>query len=300
MSSGYVARRLFMFVVVVWGAATLNFFLARVPSGQTSTWQQYGSYIWNVVRFDFGPSRIAYPTLVMTHIEYALPWTIGLLLVTTAIAFSIGTVLGALMAWSRAPSFARYLAYPLFMFAAMPYYLLGMILLYVLAYQARLFPLFGAYPIGTFPDLSPTFVLTVLHHAALPAISIVIATTGIWALSMRGMMVTVQGEDFLLMAEAKGLKERRIFLRYALRNALLPQVTSLGLTLGTIMAGSVLVELVFAYPGIGLLLQRAIRQYDYALISGIVYLIILAIALATLILDLIYPLLDPRIRYDRA
>jgi peptide/nickel transport system permease protein len=289
-----------MFVVVVWGAATLNFFLARVPTGQTATWQQYGTYLWNVVRFDFGPSRIAYPTLVMTHIEYALPWTIGLLFVTTAIAFSIGTILGALMAWSRAPSVARYVAYPMFVFAAMPYYLLGMILLYVLAYQARLFPMFGAYPIGAFPSLTPPFVLSVLHHSLLPAFSIIIATTGIWALNMRGMMVTVQGEDYLLMAEAKGLTERRIFLRYALRNALLPQVTSLGLALGSIMAGSVLVELVFAYPGIGLLLQRAIRQSDYALISGIVYLVILAIALATLILDLVYPLLDPKIKYERA
>ena len=139
-----------------------------------------------------------------------------------------------------------------------------------------------------------------LHHSTLPALSIILASIGFWALGMRAMMVTTQGEDYMTFAEAKGLKDRTLFCRYAIRNALLPQTTALALTLGHIVSGAVLVEVVFAYPGIGTVLYHAIREFDYFLIQGIIFLIIVSIALATLILDLIYPLLDPRITYRRA
>jgi peptide/nickel transport system permease protein len=136
-----------------------------------------------------------------------------------------------------------------------------------------------------------------LKHAVLPAASIILSGFGFWALSMRGMMLTVQGEDYMLMAEAKGLKQSTIFLRYGMRNAILPQITALVLSLGYILSGSVLVELVFSYPGIGSVLYHAIRQFDYFLIQGIVFTVVVAIALGALILDLILPLLDPRINY---
>ncbi|MBM3188459.1 MAG: ABC transporter permease, partial [Chloroflexi bacterium] len=132
----------------------------------------------------------------------------------------------------------------------------------------------------------------------LPAISMILAGLGGWALGMRGMMVTVQGEDYMVLAEAKGLKRVRLFFRYGMRNALLPQVTGLALSLGHIVSGAVLIELVFGYPGVGGLLAQAIRQFDYPTIYGIVYMVILGIAVATLLLDLFYPLLDPRIRYE--
>jgi peptide/nickel transport system permease protein len=122
---------------------------------------------------------------------------------------------------------------------------------------------------------------------------------GSWAIGMRGMMVMTEGEDFMTYAEARGIPSRIIFLRYGVRNAMLPQVTSLALSLGTIVSQAVLVEVVFGYPGIGTLLYRSITGVDYFLIYGVVLLVVISIALMTLILDLIYPLLDPRITYQR-
>ena len=138
-----------------------------------------------------------------------------------------------------------------------------------------------------------------MYHSVVPALSIVLSSVGFWALSMRGMMVNVQGEDYVNYADARGLKSRDIFLRYALRNALLPQTTSLALAMGYVVSGAVLVEGVFAYPGVGTVLFRAIQNFDYFVIYGVVFMIILSISLATLVLDLIYPLLDPRIAYQR-
>ena len=160
--------------------------------------------------------------------------------------------------------------------------------------------MFGGYSIATIPDWSWSFVGDVLTHAILPAASIVLSAVGSWALGMRGMMVTVQGEDYMTLAEAKGLKDRNLFLHYAIRNAILPQTTSLALAIGYILSGAVLVEVVFSYPGIGWILYQAIRTFDYFLIQGVVMTIIVAIALATLVVDLGLPLLDPRIRDRRA
>jgi peptide/nickel transport system permease protein len=178
-----------------------------------------------------------------------------------------------------------------------PYYLLGLILVYLFSIEQRIFPLSGGYTTGTAPNLSLGFVLDVAHHALLPALSIVLAAVGFWALGMRGMMVNTEGEDYMIMAEAKGLPDRLIFFRYALRNAILPQFTSLAIALGAVVSGSVLVEVVFGLPGIGTLLYKSITGSDFFVIYGIVFVIIFAIALATLIIDLVYPLLDPRISY---
>jgi len=149
------------------------------------------------------------------------------------------------------------------------------------------------------PGLNLAFFVDALSHAALPALSIVLAAIGFWALGMRAMMVMLQGEDSMIFAEAKGLKDRTLFMRYAVRNALLPQATALTLALGEILSGAVLVEVVFGYPGIGSVLYTAIRDFDYYLIQGIVFTIVVSIGLATLIVDLAYPLLDPRIRYGK-
>jgi peptide/nickel transport system permease protein len=138
-----------------------------------------------------------------------------------------------------------------------------------------------------------------LRHAILPATSIVLVAIGGWALGMRAMMVTTQGEDYTIFADAKGLRPFTIFLRYSVRNALLPQATALALVLGHIASGAVLVEVIFGYPGIGTVLYNAIRQSDYFLIQGIVFGVIVSLGFATFILDLIYPLLDPRIAYKR-
>ncbi len=172
-------------------------------------------------------------------------------------------------------------------------------LIFVLAFTFRVFPLGGGYDIGAVPSLSISFLWDAVHHSVLPALSIVVSAVGFWALAMRGMMVTVQGEDYMLLGEVKGLKSSRLFLRYALRNAMLPQTTALALSLGHVVSGAVLVEVVFSYPGVGTLLYQGIRGFDYFVIYGIVFLVIISIGLTTLVLDLVYPLLDPRISYRR-
>ena len=334
MRPDYIVKRLGLFLLVIWLAATVNFILPRlsgsdpvrekllqqaltggyVQAGMQEMveeyqrkfgldkplWQQYLAYLVDMSRFEFNYSISNYPKKVITIIGEALPWTIGLLGTTTLFAFLLGSFLGALLGWPRAPRWLQYLLPPLLTLSAVPFYLLGLVLLYFLAFQAKMFPIFGGYTAGTIPAAPPGLWLYVLRHSTLPALAIVLASLGGWALGMRAMMVTTAGEDFVTFAEAKGLKGSTLFLRYAIRNALLPQITALILTLGHILSGAVLTEVVFAYPGIGTVLYRAIREYDYFLIQGIVFSLIVSIALATLILDMIYPILDPRITYRRA
>jgi peptide/nickel transport system permease protein len=170
---------------------------------------------------------------------------------------------------------------------------------YVFAFRLGWFPLLYGYKPGTFPHWNASFAKDVLYHAVLPGLSIILVSIGGWATSMRAMVVTTTGEDYVTYADAKGLKNSTIFRRYAIRNALLPQTTALALALGQMIAGTIIVEVIFSYPGIGKQLFSAIRGSDYFLVQGIVFMVILAIGLATLILDLIYPLLDPRINYSR-
>jgi peptide/nickel transport system permease protein len=159
--------------------------------------------------------------------------------------------------------------------------------------------MFGGYSPGATPGLTWTFITDVARHSILPALSIILVSIGGWALAMRGMMVTTMGEDYVVFAEAKGLRGSTVFLRYCLRNAILPQTTALALALGQILSGAVLVEVIFGFPGIGALLFQAIEENDQFLIQGIVFTVIVALGLATFVLDIIYPLLDPRISYRR-
>jgi peptide/nickel transport system permease protein len=331
---GYVIRRLVQFVVVLWGAATLNFVLPRVAPGNPvrerlrnaqltggvlqsgieemvrsynqqfgldrPLYEQYVLYLWHVVRLDFGYSIAQYPAKVLPLILGALPWTIGLLLVATIVSFIVGSLVGALVAWPSSPRVLQYLVIPLMGLSSIPYYLFGLVLVYLLGVVIPVFPLSGGYSVGTIPDFSLSFIGDVAGHALLPAMSIVLVAVGGWALGMRGMMVTTGGEDYMSFAEAKGLPDRRVFLHYAVRNAILPQVTSFALSLGYVVSGSVVVEVVFGFPGIGSLLLQAISGLDYFLIYGIVFITVLAIALATTLIDLLYPLVDPRISYRKA
>jgi peptide/nickel transport system permease protein len=323
-----------MFLLIAWLAATLNFFLPRL-TGQDPVrvkllqqaqlgghvqagidemvkeydrrfgldrplWTQYLSFLRDAARLDFNYSIANYPRTVNSMIAEALPWTVALLGTTTVVSFALGTFLGALLGWPRAPRWMRWLMPPLWALHAIPFFLLGLILIYLFAFRFPVLPMFGGYSAGAFPAFTGPFVLDLLRHAILPALSIVLVATGGWALSMRGMMVTTQGEDYVIFAEAKGLRSLTIFLRYCVRNALLPQATGLALALGQIVSGAVLVEVIFGYPGIGTVLFQAIRENDHFLIQGIVFIVIIALGLATLILDAIYPLLDPRITYRKA
>ena len=263
-------------------------------------WKQYLRYMWDMARLDLGYSLAHFPTTVMEQIAAALPWTIGLVASSTLISFILGSLLGALLAWPKSPRWFEWIMAPLMTVSAVPYYLFSLVLIYLLAFRAKIFPLGGGFTLGTVPDGSPRFYLDVIKHSLLPAISMIIAGLGGRALGMRGMIVTIQGEDYMILAEAKGLKESRVFLRYGVRNALLPSMTSLALSFAYVVSGSVLVETVFGYPGIGSLLASSIRAFDYFTIYGIAFMMILGIGLATLLLDLTYPLMDPRITYERA
>ncbi len=330
MHTRSIAKRIGLFFLVVWGAATVNFIIPRlsptdpirarlsamaVQSGFVQSgieemvkayqekfgldqplYVQYVRYLKDMVTFNFGYSLSLYPTRVLDLILNALPWTIGLLTVATLIAFVLGTLAGAMMAWPGVPKLFTSSIGILLTLSAVPYYLLGLILLYLFAFTIKLFPLYGGYPVGTVPELSLPFIGTVVRHSLLPGLSIVLAEIGFWSLGMRSMMVTTEGEDYMVFAEARGLRKWSIFRQYAMRNAMLPQYTSLALSLGRIVSGSVLVEVIFGYPGIGTLLYTAIRGSDYFIIYGVVYIVILTLGVATLALDLLYPLLDPRIR----
>jgi peptide/nickel transport system permease protein len=333
MQLAYIARRFGVFLLIVWLAASLNFFLPKL-SGQDPVrakllesaqlggyvhagleemvkeydrrfgldqplWRQYLTFLQSTARLDFNYSIANYPRTVRDMVAEAVPWTVGLLGTTTLLSFAIGTLLGALLAWPGAPRWMRWLMPPLWALHAIPFFLLGLILMYLLAFQLPLLPIFGGYTAGVTPSLSLGFVWDVVSHALLPAMSIVLVATGGWALAMRGMMVTTMGEDYVSFAEAKGLKSATIFMRYCLRNAILPQTTALALALGQILSGAVLVEVIFGYPGIGALLFQAIQENDQFLIQGIVFTVIVALGLATLVLDVLYPWLDPRISYRR-
>ena len=329
----YLLKRLGVFLIVIWVAATVNFLIPRMApvdpvrerllqavsfggAGKTDMekvvasyeerfglnqplWKQYFNYLADIVRLDFGVSIANFPAKVIDIILRALPWTIGLLTLATLLAFAVGTLLGALIAWPKAPGALQFLVAPLLTLSAVPYYLLGLILVYFLAFTLQWFPLSGGYTLGAIPKFNAAFVQDAAYHSVLPALSIVLASLGTWALGMRGMMISGWGEDYITFAEAKGLPERQIFFRYALRNALLPQTTALALSMGYVVSGAVLVEVVFGYPGVGTVLFRAIQTFDYFVIYGVVIMLILAIGLATLIMDLIYPLLDPRIVYQK-
>lgn len=332
MRIDYLVKRIFLFFVIVWAAASLNFFLPRIGGGdpirskllqqaaaggaaQTGMnqmvevyqekfglndplWKQYLTYLSGIFRLDFGYSMANYPTTVAQVMRTAIPWTAGLLFTATILAFIIGTILGALVAWPRSPKWIRYLLPPLLTLSAVPFFLLGLLLVYVFAFKLQWFPLFGGYTPGTFPAWNIDFAKDVLRHSILPALAILLAQIGFWAIGMRGMMVTAEGEDYMTFGEASGLKGSTLFTHYAMRNALLPQTTGLALSLGQVLSGALLVEVIFNYPGIGGVLYFSIRQFDYFVIQGIIFTVVLGVAIATLVLDLIYPLLDPRIKYE--
>ncbi|MFN8494600.1 MAG: ABC transporter permease [Caldilineaceae bacterium] len=332
MSLSYLFRRILLVFLIIWTAATVNFFIPKItprnpireklmeqasrsgyiPPGFTEmvksyevkfgldqpVWKQYLSYMNDMAHFNLGYSIANFPTTVPDLIGQAIWWTLCLLTVTTLITFSLGTLLGALMAWTRSSFLFRQVIPSLLILGAVPPFIIALLLIYLVAFKWQLLPLGGAYETGVLPTLSVSFILDILKHAILPALALILTSAGGWAIGMRGMMVTVQGEDYMTFAEAKGLKNWRLFYKYAVRNALLPQVTGLGIAFSGIVGGAVLVESVFRYPGLGSLLAKAITQLDYFLIYGIVFILIVAIGIAMLIVDLLYPLLDPRISYE--
>ena len=327
----YFLRRLGIFFFTIWLAATLIYIIPRVAPGDPiasmvarmtqsagyvensdaiiAGWRerfglddpwhiQYLRYMRNLITFDLGYSLSGFPTTVGSIIARAMPWTIGLLSISTFLFFVIGNLLGAFLAWKRTPVFFKFLIPVTMIFTSVPALLLALLLIYVFAFQLDLFPMIGAYGRGLEPSLTWPFIKSVIWHGFLPAMSIVIVTFGFWTLGMRGMIITVEGEDYMTLAQAKGLNPFYVLYRYMIRNAILPQITALALTLGTLVGGQVLVEFIFSYRGMGNAIFRAIRDQDYTVIQGTSFVLILATALAVFILDMLYPLIDPRISHE--
>ena len=275
---------------------------------------QYATYLWKLAQGDWGQSLTSYPDTVMNKISAAFPYSIGLLTVTTVLAMLFGTLVGAIIGWRKSVRSVQALLPVLMVTAAVPFFLFGIVLQYYLGvnflglknyfkenypdFELPVLPTLGPYDPGFIPGWDIDTLWQVTSHASLPAASIIIASTGLWGLGMRAMMVTTRGEDYMVLGDAKGLSERRLFFGYAVRNVLLPQTTAFALALASVVSGQVLVEVVFNYPGLGLLLRTAIGGSDYFVIQGIALIVIIAIALALFIMDLIYPLIDPRISYE--
>jgi peptide/nickel transport system permease protein len=326
-----IAKRLLFLLLVIWSAATIVFFVPRISAtnpirerfaelARTGGFspadlekiiesyskqfglekpliEQYWDYMGQIVRFDFGISLNRYPSTVTELIMQAIPWTLSLLLVTTILSFIIGNLLGALAAWPRAPGWVRAVATPFILLTGVPPVIMGVLLLFFIGFRLKLLPLGGAYSIGIVPDWNDFgFWLDLLKHQLLPGLALVLGSVGGWVLSMRGMGITIQGEDYVTFAEHKGLTASRIFRDYYLRNTLLPQATGLALALGTVVTNAIVLEGIFGLPGIGTALNNAIRANDFPVIYGIVLFITAAVATIMMLMEFVYPLLDPRIR----
>lgn len=330
MTLKLIIRRLLFLVLVVWAASTIVFFVPRLSSrnalrerfGELARtggfspadlekiiasmqqqfgldqplYQQYWHFLGNILRMDFGYSLYRYPSTVAEVIAQSLPWTIGLLLVTTILSFIIGNLLGAVAAWPRAPRWLRGFAMPFILLTGVPPVIMAILLLFFIGFRLQWLPLGGAYSAGVVPNFSVDFALDLLQHQVLPALALILGSVGGWVLSMRGMGVTIQGEDYVNFAEHKGLTGGRIFRDYYLRNALLPQVTALALAPAAVVTSAIIVEGLFGLPGIGSALNLAIRANDFPTIYGIVLFITIAVAVLMTVVEFLYPLLDPRVR----
>ena len=324
----FYLQKVLFYVVAFWAALTLNFFIPRLMPGDpvdvllsklsakgpvtpaarhavelllgTNTsqpvWSQYWGYLVQVFHGDLGVSVTYYPASVTQIIGQTLPWTIALIGLATIISFILGIGLGQLAGWKRGSWLDNVIPVTT-MFQAIPYFWLALILLYLLASRLPIFPLYGGYDVNAQPPgLTFGFIRSAAYYGVLPALTIVISSLGGWMLGMRNMMVATLSEDYILTAEAKGLRPRRIMTTYAARNAVLPSFSGFAISLGFVVAGSIVTEQVFSYPGIGSALLNAVQNNDYSLMQGIFLVITFSVLGANLLVDLLYAIIDPRTR----
>ncbi len=316
-----------MFVLTLWAALTLNFVIPRLMPGspadaalakfagqgpvsaaqrqavQTmlgipngSVVAQYGSYLVDIAHFRFGVSYTYFPEPVGSVIGQALPWTLILVGTATVIAFAAGTLLGVLAAWRRGRALDAVATVGSSFTSAFPYFWTALLLLFVFGFTLGWFPIKGGYSAGATPRLSLAFIGDAAYHSVLPAVTIIMSVLGGWVLSMRNNMINTLGEDYVTFAEANGVRSRTVALRYAARNALLPNMTLFALALGLVVSGSILTEVVFGYPGVGYLLGTAISNRDYPLMQALFLVITVSVLVANFLVDLLYTWIDPRVR----
>jgi peptide/nickel transport system permease protein len=324
----YLLRRLGFFLLTLWAALTLNFMIPRFMPGSPlqalrdrthnklspaaleqmltsygfkpnqNVVVQYLDYLKNMVTGQWGISIGATLGEPVTQIiRQALPWTLGLVGVTTALAFLVGSLIGMVAGWRRGGRLDSLLPPAFVVTSALPYFWVGLLLILVFSvWTGGLLPSDFNYDSGLQPAFTPAFVFSVLSHAVLPAATILIASIGGWILTMRNNMITTLAEDYVRMGRAKGLSDRRIMTAYAARNAMLPNLSGFAMSLGFVIAGSILVEYVFNYPGLGYLLYNAVQNTDYPLMQALFMLFTVAVLVAVLLCDIAIAILDPRSR----
>jgi len=320
----YFLRKLSLLVFTLFVSVSLNFFLPRMMPGDPAralldkmenlqpeqldtiraafgldtdepTVVQYAHYLRNTLRGDLGTSFSRFPTPVSEVMRIALPWSIGLMGICTLISFSLGTIIGIAAAWRRETKLAS-LTVGFFSFVrSFPYFWLGLVLIYFFAFKLRLFPIGSAYSVDEVRG-SVAWWLSVVRHGMLPGLTIVISSLGAWILTMRNNMINVLAEDYITVAMAKGLPLQRIKSMYAAKNAILPSVTGFAMSLGFVIGGGLVTEMVFAYPGIGYMLYQAVNGKDYPLMQAIFLFIAVAVLIANFVADIAVMLLDPRVR----
>jgi len=326
----YALKRLFQFVLVVFIGINLAYLITHLtpidPVEQTvsaatmfgstspeaiqmmrqslrelygvggSAFDQYVTFWRRVLVGDFGPSLSAFPTPVSTLIGRALPWTAGLLTVSTIISFTLGNLLGGLAGYYRDSRTLKAAGIVAMAVHPIPYYIIAFVVLIVFGYLWPVLPISGGYRMNTAWGWNTAFALSIITHAILPVASLVLVGIGGWFMGMRSLVSNVVTEDYVTYAELAGVGRGKILRSYVMRNALSPQVTGLAMSLGSIFNGAIITEQVFGYPGLGTLLIQAVHAGDYSLVIGIASVSIVAVSVAVLVIDLLYPLLDPRVK----
>lgn len=326
----YVAKRFGLFVLVVFVGISLTFLITHLTPidpveqmiasmtafGDTSPeavemmraalrelygvegnlFEQYLNYWRRMLVLDFGPSLSAFPTPVAVLIGRALPWTLGLLVTCTLISWTLGNLLGGLSGYYRDNRVLGALGVVAMALHPVPYYIIAFILLLLFGFVWPVLPISGGAGQNVTPGLTADYLTSLGRHAILPALSIVLVGVGGWFLGMRALVSNIVTEDYVTYAELAGVSRRRILVSYVMRNALVPQVTGLAMSLGGIFTGAIIVEQVFGYPGLGRLLVGAVYSADYSLVLGVTAISIIAVAGAVFIIDILYPLFDPRMQ----
>ena len=324
-----ILRRLGVYILAAWVALTVSFLLPRVVPGNpvagavarasqsgncnsqcviaieeqlgfnvhTSIWDQYLQYVGNLAHGDLGHSWSENAPVSSLILQY-LPWTLGLLVIATIIAFVAGTAIGILIAWRRG-SWVDWILPGATFFQAIPYFFLALVVVLIFGQTGTMlkwFPsLFGYDIYAVTPGPNLPYIESVVGHAILPAATVILGSMAGFILTMRNNMMTTLDEDFVLVAAAKGLPARSV-VWYAARNALLPVVANFTIAISLLVAGQILVEIVFNYPGIGFHLFDALAKLDYSLVQGIFVVITLVVLAANLLADVVYVLIDPRAR----